>query len=114
MARIKVRVTRGPEGFVVRWTKGVVTVRSQKQADALKENVEAGMSPARAIYKALVRPRRKLESGPGQFAALGGVARSATMTAEQRSASARLAAAARWGKKVETDETAPVAVEEVQ
>jgi len=109
--RIKVTITRNPNGFQVRWVGGLVTVRSQKHADALQANVQAGMTPADAIYTAIVPPRRKLPRDPGKFAKLGGLARSASMTPEQRREIAKLAAAARWGKKVEA---APVAVEEVQ
>jgi len=107
---IKVKVTRTPDGFVVKWPQGLVAVRSQKQADALKANVLAGMSPSSAIFAAIVPPRRKLPRDPGKYAKLGGQALAAKMTPEERSASARRAAAARWG----TTATVPVAVEEVQ
>jgi hypothetical protein len=104
MARIKVTITRRRNEFQVRWTRGLVTVSSMKQAEALKANIEAGMPSAKAISAAIWKlPRGKvLMPNPRKYANLGGAARAANMTPEQRSASARAAAVARWGKTAVT------------
>jgi hypothetical protein len=110
MARIKVTITRSRNEFQVRWARGLVSVSSRKQAEALKANIEAGMSSAKAISAAIWKlPRGKvLMPNPRRYANLGGAARAAGMTPEQRSASAKVAAAARWGKTVTVEPVAGV------
>ena len=62
MARMKVSITgAGDDGFIVRWTvgrsarpAGIVAVRTRNQAEALKENLEAGIAAVSAIHMALM------------------------------------------------------------
>ena len=106
MARMKVSITgAGDDGFIVRWTvgrsarpAGIVAVRTRNQAEALKENLEAGIAAVSAIHMALM-PRRKKRAAPAKVATLGGHARSQSLSPERRSEIARAAALARHAQK---------------
>jgi hypothetical protein len=103
---IKVKVTRGRDGFQVRWAQGIVTVRTKKHAEALRANIER--VGAASWTKGWV-----MMPNPGKFASQGGHARSLSMTPEKRREVAQAAAAARWGKTTVTVPAEPVTVEEV-
>jgi hypothetical protein len=104
---IEVKVTRGQDGFQVRWARGLVTVRTQKHAEALRANI-ARVGAASWARGWVMMPN------PGKFASAGGTARAASMTAERRREIGQAGAAKRWGKTVAvTVPVEPVTVEEV-